>query len=107
APMIKFPCHCGHTFVVDDDQAGGTIQCPQCKRLNDIPTLSDLEHISTDGTFKMEGPVPADIDPLAKLKEAFARGTTDDGGQEIDLRPNIDDIRRAGTVEIPLALRDE
>src|SRR5439155_7704203 len=106
--MIKFPCHCNHTFVVDDDKAGGTIQCPQCGRLNDIPSLSDLEHIERDGTFKIEAPIiESEEDRLEKLRRAFARGTTDDEGKEIDLRPSIHDVRKAGSIEIPLALRDQ
>ena len=34
-------------------------------------------------------------------------GTTDDAGAEIDLRPTIDDIRKAGDIEITLALPPE
>jgi len=120
--MIKFPCHCGHHFAVEDEQAGGAIQCPQCGRLNDIPTLSDLEHIE-EGVFKLDPPphggqvhepgpsqvLPYDEKPdaLEQLRRAFGKGKTEDGGAEIDLRPSIDDIRKAGDIEIPLALRDE
>src|SRR4051812_32441715 len=106
--MIKFPCHCGHPFVLDDDKAGSTIQCPKCGRLNDIPTLSDLEHIRTDdGTFEIDAPIAeTEEHRLQNLRRAFGSGTTDESGNEIDLRPSIDDVRAAGSAEIPLSLRD-
>src|SRR4051812_46320634 len=106
--MIKFPCHCGHAFAMNDDQAGGVIQCPKCGRLCDIPTLSDLQQISDDGTFKLdESPVKPEADRLAQLQSAFARQNVDDTGEDIDLRPTMDDIRKAGSVEIPNELRGQ
>src|SRR4051812_15624717 len=98
--MIKFPCHCSHTFVLDDDKAGGVIQCPKCGRLNDIPTLSDLEHIAADGTYDITDPIgETEEHRLQNLRRAFGTGTTDDRGNEIDLRPSIHDVRSAGSVE--------
>ena len=41
--MISFACRCKHRFSLPDDQAGGIIQCPDCGRLNDVPTLDDLD----------------------------------------------------------------
>ena len=43
--MIDFVCHCGFGFSVQDDMAGALVQCPKCRRLNDVPLLSDLEHL--------------------------------------------------------------
>ena len=57
--MIRFNCHCTHEFLVPEDQAGSLVQCPKCGRLNDVPTLSDLEHLEDGGIFKMdEAPKP-------------------------------------------------
>jgi len=121
--MIKFPCHCGHNFGLENDQAGGTIQCPKCGRLNDIPTLSDLEHIESDGIYKLDAPADAPQqapssapgvlpyqekpDAIERLRRAFGKETVDQAGEDIDLRPTIDDIRKVGDIEIPLALHDE
>jgi hypothetical protein len=98
--MIRFPCHCGHLFNLTEDQAGGMIQCPLCGRLNDIPTLSDLENLESDGSFKVQEQVLAtDPDHMPEVHRAFTRSHFDARGQEIDLRPSVDDILRAGTSE--------
>ncbi len=95
--MLSFACHCGHKFDLADDEAGGLIQCPQCHRLNDVPTLGDLAHLDADGTFKIDAsPLAAEHDRMRKLREAFAPTHLDDDGDEIDLRPSFDDVRRAG-----------
>ncbi len=107
--MIEFACRCQYRFSLPEDQAGGMIQCPQCKRLVDIPNLSDLEHIDADGSFKMEeGIIPlAEPDRLQKLHKSFTRDHTDQDGSEIDLRPTMEDVLEAGSEEIPLELADE
>lgn len=100
--MIEFPCHhCGFQFSVPQDQAGGTIQCPTCHRLADIPTLSDLESILPDGTYLLDQPEPPPPDRLAKTFEAFSRSTYDAQGNEKDLRVTMHDIRRVGVPEPP------
>jgi hypothetical protein len=100
--MIEFPCHhCGFQFSVPQDQAGGTIQCPTCHRLADIPTLSDLESILPDGTYLLDQPEPPPPDRLAKTFEAFDRSIYDAHGNEKDLRLTMHDIRRVGAPEPP------
>src|SRR5215213_8978372 len=54
APMIRFTCICSQMFEAADDQAGTSFQCPTCGRLVDVPTLSELPAISSDGTYKMD-----------------------------------------------------
>lgn len=85
--MIRFTCLCQNRIEVADDMAGGLTQCPRCGRLNDVPTLSDLPHLADDGTYVIDVPRPTD-DPirLAELSIIYAKGTTDQEGDEIDLR---------------------
>lgn len=85
--MIRFACLCTHRLEVDPDLAGGMVQCPRCGRLNDVPTLSDLPHLSDDGTYKIEVERPKD-DPirLAELSIIYSKGTVDPDGDVIDLR---------------------
>ena len=108
--MIRFHCTCKHLFETDDNMAGGLVQCPKCGRLNDIPTLSDLQFIAEDGTYKVGIEAvdeEAEARRLAELERAFARTRVDEYGAEIDLRPTMEDIRNAGSDEIPLELKDE
>lgn len=102
--MIEFKCHCSQPISVDDEQAGGLIQCPRCGRLNDVPTLSDLRNLDADGGFKIsELEIVEEPQRLQRVTEAFTRNRYDESGEEIDLRPTIDDVDRAGIDEIPLA----
>lgn len=101
--MISFPCKCGQPLEVPVDQAGLTVQCPKCGLLADVPTLSDLKHISQDGTYTIE---PAAEQPthehrIEDLRRAFSHVRTDDEGDEIDLRPTMTDVKKAGFVEEP------
>src|SRR5205823_10321 len=69
--------------------------------------LSDLGHIQTDGTYEIgENPAKVERDRVDQLRRAFARGTTDDYGDELDLRPTMDDVRKAG-VSYPKEFRDK
>lgn len=96
--MIEFSCHCKHRFALDDGMAGGVVQCPVCGRLVDVPTLNDLPHLEPDGTYVLNGRrVAVEKDRLAKLQRAFTRKTTDDHGQDIDLRPTLEDLERIDT----------
>lgn len=98
--MIKFPCHCSYLFKLEDDMAGSLIQCPKCGRLNDIPLLSDLEHIAEDGTFKLDdSSLPVKEEPGQRLEEldlTFSRLRAKE--EDIDLRPTLEDVARAGEV---------
>jgi hypothetical protein len=95
--MIRFACLCKHRFDVDDDMAGGMIQCPACGRLNDVPTLSDLPHLAEDGTYNVDVELPKD-NPyrLAELAIVYSKGTSDAEGDEIDLRNAPEDFRTVG-----------
>lgn len=111
-PLIKFPCHCGHRFALPADQAAALIQCPKCGRLNDVPTLSDLESISSDdGTLLMKPPA-AKPEPnrVADVNRHFRPRRVDDAGNEIDLRNTHEDLANIGAPaepdEIPLADED-
>ncbi len=103
--MIPFACRCKFRFAVPDDQAGGTIQCPQCGRLNDIPTLDDLPHLDADGVFDIYVDRPTDdAQRLAELGIVYAKGTRDAEGDEIDLRGPV---TRTTPPPIPLADEDD
>jgi len=105
--MIQFSCHCGFAFQLQDDQAGALVQCPTCRRLNDVPLLSDLAGIEDGGIYKLDSPVTPPQQTVQDLHRAFTRNHYDAEGLEIDLRPTMDDVRRAGSSEIPLALHDQ
>jgi hypothetical protein len=106
--MIRFNCHCTHEFLVPEDQAGGLVQCPKCSRLNDVPLLSDLDNLDQDGTFKMdESGRPPPKNHIADASRAFTREKHDDRGDDIDLRPSVDEFLNVGTTEIPLELADQ
>src|SRR5947207_11667127 len=106
--MIRFSCRCSHEFIVDDDQAGGLIQCPKCGLLNDIPTLSDVGNIEAGGIYKVvkHGPPPTPR-VLQDSARAFTRDKQDARGEDIDLRLNLDEFLAIGSDEVPLALKDE
>lgn len=96
--MIEFPCKCGYRFALDDQEAGGTIQCNQCGLLNDIPLHSDLASINEDGTYKMDEPPPLqDPKAVADLIYVFARGASDVDGYEKDLRLTTEEFDAVGT----------
>jgi hypothetical protein len=106
--MIRFPCRCGNPIEVPDGEAGGMVQCTKCGLLRDVPTLSDLPGLVGDGTYAMEPAVEeTEAQRLEKLRRAFSRGTTDEYGFEIDLRPTAEDLAKVGTEAIPLAEQDE
>lgn len=88
--------------------AGGMIQCPRCGRLNDVPTLSDLANLNSDGTYKVDpAALKVEIDRMAQLRRAFTRRKQDDSGESIDLTPTLDDIDQIGAEEVPLSLADQ
>lgn len=101
--MIEFPCHCGHVFRLDNDQAGGLIQCPNCRLLNDVPLHSDLAAIAEDGTYKMDAERDAPkADGLADLLYVYQKGPRDEQGNEIDLKLKSSDLDVIGGEPIPL-----
>lgn len=106
--MIKFACRCSHVFVVEDDQAGASLQCPTCGLLVDVPTLSDLPNLSPDGTYTLsEVDERHEPNRLNTLYRSFTRETVDPTtGEEFDLRLSPDEIDSAGTAE-PMRLKDE
>jgi hypothetical protein len=84
--------------------AAGTIQCPKCGLLNDVPTLSDLENIAEDGTLLLKDDVvKPERDRVAQVKRAFRPGRVDDQGHEIDLRPTQKELAGVNSTEIPFA----
>lgn len=106
--MIEFPCTCGHAFQLPDDEAGGFVQCPRCRRLNDVPTRTELAQIAADGTYKIEAPAPRrDPDAVAAdLAYIYQKGVRDADGNEIDLRLTPEERALAGVAE-PIPLADE
>ncbi len=115
--MIRFSCKCASVLEVPADQAGLTVQCPECGRLNDVPNLGDLANLDQDGGYKI-GAAQLRNEPnrLADLNQAFSR----DRSIEIDMRgpvgagpvqgadyPDAPPLRLEGGpppgIEIPLA----
>jgi hypothetical protein len=96
--MIQFNCHCSHRFSVTEDQAGGTIQCPSCRKLNDIPFLEDLSRLEDDGTIKLDdGPVPTfEKDFVQKNARLYSRELRNKDGAERDMRPTVEEFMRFG-----------
>ena len=99
--MIRFACLCQHKIEADEDMAGGLLQCPRCGRLNDVPTLSDLPHLSDDGTYNVEVARPKD-DPLrlAELSIVYSKGVRDQDGDEIDLRMTSAELAEPGAASL-------
>jgi hypothetical protein len=102
--MIQFPCKCGFRFNLDDDQAGGMIQCDRCGLLNDIPLHQDLAAINEDGTYKMDEPPPVqDPQAAADLIYVFTRGASDIDGYDKDMRLSSEEFDSVGSgAPIPL-----
>ena len=102
--MIRFFCKCGHGFSLDDAEAGGTTQCPDCGLLVDIPLHQDLASISEDGTYKLDqAPVLNNPEVAADLIYVYTKGAADIDGYEKDMRLTDQELDLAGThEEIPL-----
>ena len=101
--MIDFPCKCGHRFSVEEDQAGGDVQCPECRRLVAVPFLGDAGNLDQDGTYKMGAPLRVEDEHAAEeMKRAYLPRKRDDEGDEYDLRPTPRDISNSGVETIPL-----
>ncbi len=100
--MITFACRCSHKITVADDQAGESLQCPNCGLLVDVPTIDDLPGLRDDGSYEYnEDVVPPgtprphamrdtpspmrreSTDRRLSLKEFLAIGTSDDDLLEI------------------------
>jgi hypothetical protein len=86
--MIRFSCLCRHNFEVHDDLAGSSIQCPKCGLLTDVPSLSDLESFTDEGTYRIDAdrPIVDDAERLEDLGIVYAKDKRDAEGNEIDLR---------------------
>jgi hypothetical protein len=95
--MIAFRCRCSHLFSVPEDQAGGTVQCPDCGLLNDVPQLGELSALDEDGTIRLGQTLTApEPRRLTELDRTFAPRRVDEQGREIDLRTTFEQVKRAG-----------
>ena len=94
--MIDFDCLCHrYRFSVPAELAGDTIQCPECKRLNDVPTEDESRQIDADGGYKVDLiPDAQELDSDLAIR-AYSRSRLHDG-DEIDMRQTFDDVIRAG-----------
>lgn len=112
--MITFPCVCkNYVFELPQELAGSEIQCPECGRLNDVPTLSDLSSIDDDGTLRLTDTPSRRTDDPATLREllhVYAKEKFDEDGNPIDLRQTPDEMGGSAASEqtderdeIPLA----
>ena len=96
--MIRFPCHCGYRFEVPAEMAASAIQCPKCGLLNDVPTLSELNHLSEDGTVLLKEDTPPAHRPRRNSEAftSFRRAHIDRTGDDVDLRNSYDDLANVG-----------
>lgn len=85
--MIRFGCPCGEKFEVPESLAGDSFQCPRCRRLVDVPMLSDLQAINEDGTLKLTDAEPVRPE-LARKMQVFSHRD--------DLRNTPDDLLGVG-----------
>jgi hypothetical protein len=99
-PLIKFPCKCGHTFNLTEDQAGGLVQCPRCGLLADVPTLNDAAVMNDDGTFGLQ---PAG-GPAEKITDRYKPITLDENITP-RVAPRYDPV--TGELIRPLQIKDE
>ncbi len=84
---IKFACTCTTMLEVPIEQAGTSLQCPHCGRLVDVPSLSDLQSIAEDGTYRVDDyELKDEPERLAKLERTYSRKRVDEHGNELDLR---------------------
>jgi hypothetical protein len=104
AQMIEFSCLCGYHFAVPQDLSGGLVQCPTCKRLNDVPLLGDLANIDDDGIFKLDDAPRLKDDPkrVAKLTYVFTRDHYDADGKPIDNRLTPQELAKVDQDIVPL-----
>jgi hypothetical protein len=95
--MIRFACQCGHQFILEDSQAAGEVQCPDCRKLNDVPTHGDLALMADDGTIGLK-PLEIEEEPdrLALLSQIYAKGRQDESGNDIDFRPTPAEVAARG-----------
>lgn len=86
--MIRFVCTCGHRFEVNGDLAGTSLQCPACRLLCDVPTLSEIESFTEEGTYRLDADrtVVHDADRMADLGIIYSKEKVDRDGNTIDLR---------------------
>jgi hypothetical protein len=76
--------------------------------LNDVPTLSDLEHIADDGTLLLDPAHERDErDRLSRLNKFYSRSHIDEKGNERDLRLSHEDLADVGADLTPIDLKDQ
>ena len=100
--MIRFRCRCKRPLAVPDDQAGGTVQCRHCGRLNDVPSIDDAAHIDDDGAYKLGDDAPPTPGRTARdhkrqTVDLLRGGGRNERGESRDLRLNIDEFLAVGT----------
>ncbi len=106
--MIEFNCFCKHRFSLDDDQAGGSLQCPRCGKLVDVPTLDDLNKLNADGTYTMGAlELAPEPDRVERATRAFTRSRVGADGEDIDNRLTLDELLKVGADEITIDIKDE
>jgi hypothetical protein len=95
--MIKFSCHCNHILEVPEDMAGKSMQCPNCQRLVDVPTMNEQQELLEDGTFRLDEPEPRDPGQFERMRYVYAKDKVDENGNEIDKRQTLEELAAAGT----------
>ena len=98
--MIRFSCICKFAFEVPAEMAGTQMQCPECHRLVDVPSMDELQGIGEDGAYRMSAAEPGtDPEHFERMRRAFAKEKVSEEGLEIDLRQTHEQFLAAGTEE--------
>ena len=83
------------------------VQCPKCSRLNDVPTLGDLENLEDGGIFKIgEGPEAPGKNVLPEATRASAAKSATIVARTSTCGP-VSRSFDLGSEEVPLSLKDE
>ena len=96
--MIRFACRCKYVFEVPADAAGTQLQCPECHRLVDVPSMEELAGLGEDGSYRISTP-EAKSDPhhFEDMRRVYSKEKVDEFGDEIDLRQTHEQFLAAGT----------
>lgn len=95
--MIRFACRCSNEIEVEFEMAGQMLQCPRCGLLVDVPSLDDLPNLRDDGTYIFREETAAE-NPAINSPRRIVPPTIYDRSDKQDLRPNLDEYLKSGTI---------
>ncbi|HQY88246.1 MAG TPA: hypothetical protein PK402_06280, partial [Tepidisphaeraceae bacterium] len=96
--MIRFACRCGNEIEVEIEMAGQMLQCAKCGLLVDVPSLDDLPNLREDGTYTFHEDDVTVRPPGVAGPRRVVPPTIYDRSDSQDLRPNLDEYLKSGTI---------